>query len=172
MNLMNFEAEELKNATLEQMIWHVVGRSFGNRYRDSLEKLLEQIPTNLNQIHRWIDNAKNELRRAHELSKEAWAKHCEAEYQERLKAHEQLCDAYAKKRVIVEQKLLKVEAWEPPSDEHMWIKQEMMREIELWETSDGDPGPFTQELRLVDARGHTLCTRTFYAPIDVGQKAG
>lgn len=44
--------------------------------------------------------------------------------------------------------------------------------LELWETSQSDAGPFMQELRLVDARGRTLCTRTFYQPIDTAQKVG
>lgn len=44
--------------------------------------------------------------------------------------------------------------------------------LELWETSEGDAGPFTQEFRLVDDRGRTLCTRTFYQSIDIAQKVG
>lgn len=40
------------------------------------------------------------------------------------------------------------------------------KRLQIWETH-GDPGPFCREFRLVDLKGHVLCTRYMYPKIIV-----
>lgn len=126
------ELSDFPDTPLEQIIWVYVKRSFDNTYREPLSELLDEIPSHVDSLERSIDEATTKLAVAQSTSKDEWAEFCFAEHEKSRQYIEQVNWDSLQKRKRLEVKLHEIEAWDPPTKGHGWIKQRIIEDVKRY----------------------------------------